>query len=231
MRAGTVVLGFGFSLLSLGALADMAIETVPAPKAPALRLVWVDVHRAAEPVRRVAFAETAALLQPIGVEVEWEQSDGRQRAVRDGEVQVVVLPEPAPPLGRHVLGAAQPGACGVRVVWVFLSAIRTALGLPRRPQEMLRPTEAHRLGRALARVVLHEVVHVAEPARPHGPSGLMAARLDRPFLEGGRLEIETELHPIFRAAADARPASSAEALLATSGGPSVPAMMSPMIAD
>jgi hypothetical protein len=233
MRAGIVVLGFGFSLLSLGALADMAVEGGAAPaERVTLRLVWVDVQKIADPVRPVAFAETAALLESAGVDVAWERSDGSQREVQDGEVQVIVLPDPTPPLARHIMGAAQPGAHGVRVVWIYLGSIRNALGMSRRTQGMLRPTEAQRLGRAVARVVLHEVVHVQEPARPHGGAGLMAARLDRPFLESGRLEIEPELRPVFRAAADAgRTPAPASTLMAATGGATIAAAMAPMIAD
>jgi len=234
MRAGIVVLGFGFSLLALGALADMVVAVKEAPaaaKRPSLRLVWVDVHKIAEAVRPVAFAETTILLESAGVDLEWEKNDGRQRDVRDGEVQVVLLPEPMPPLRRHIMGAAQPGAYGVRVVWVFLASVREALGLPRRASGLLRPIEMRRLARALARVILHEVVHVTDPARPHAARGLLAARLDRPFLESGRLEIETELVPVFRAAAEVRETPVDEGLMAVRGGDSMSATMAPIIAD
>lgn len=221
MRAGTVVVSFSLSLLAAGALADKAVEAYRPPRTR-LRLVWTDIHASARDARAVVFAEAARLLRPVGVDVEWEVSDGGQRDVRRGEVQVVVLRTPPPTMSSRVMGAAQPGARGVRVVWVYVSTVRAALGLDPMATERLRPMDAQRLGRGLARVVLHEVVHVLDPERPHDGSGLMAALLSRATLESGSLE--PELGALVRAASAAAPEHER-------GAAATVAVMAPMVMD
>lgn len=229
MRAGVLTLGFAFSLLTLGALADVAVVACDAR--PRLRLVWVDVHRIADAARPAAFAEAAALLGTAGIRAAWEQNDGRQREVQPGEVVVVLVAEPPSPIGAEVMGAAQPSHGGMRVVWVYVGSVRQALGLPRSAPGMFRPIEAQRLGRALARVILHEVVHVTDPERPHALRGLMARRLDRSVLENGGLRVEPELHQVFRVAAGAGDTAPPETTVAASGGALISAALAPMVMD
>ena len=210
MRAGTLVLGFCFTLLAMAALADKAVEAARRDETPGgtLRLVWIDREAAAETARAIVLAESARLLAPSGVDVSWTVSDGRQRVAEEGEVHVVVVPAPPRHLRAHVMGAAQPSPHGVRVVWIFASSVRAAIGLPSSVRHVLSPDEADRYGRALARVVLHEVVHVTAPERPHSHGGLMAARLSRSTLEDASMKIDTGLAAIFRLASAARPAQA-----------------------
>ena len=202
MRAGIVVAGFSVSLLSVGALADKAVEVCRqrCVSRATLPLVWIDVHGIAREARSVATAEATALLEPAGIHIEWDLTEARERMAREGEVHVIVLPSPPPSLHPHVMGAAQPTAEGIRVLWVYASAVRAALGLDPRATAALKPTDARRFGRALGRVILHEVVHVAAPHRPHARRGLMAAQLSRSTLEGG-IALEPELVEVFRLAA------------------------------
>jgi hypothetical protein len=207
MRAGIVVLGFALSLTSLGALADKALgakpATPPAPAdKPAVRMVWVDVQGVARTVRAVAFMESRELLASAGIEAKWETSDGRGRTTIPGEFQVVVLAEPIATLGPLVMGAAQSRADGSsRNVWVFLAGVRAALGLRGPVRGPLAPPDALLLGRAVGRVILHEVVHATAPERPHSLDGLMARCLGRATLARPRLLLEPELRDVFRVAA------------------------------
>lgn len=225
MRAAMVVLGFSASLLAAGALADKVVEVRGEGRAaPAtLPLVWIDVYGVARGARPAALAEASALLAPVGVHIDWEVSDTGQRTVRDGEVQVVILPSPPPSLGPHIMGAAQPSPEGIRVVWVFASPVRAALGLHPRATEALRPQDTRRLGRALARVMLHEIVHVARPGRPHSHRGLMAPRLSRSMLEGA-VTLEPGLVDVFRMASMGREAPAL-------GGAAAIAALGPMVVD
>src|SRR5947207_13481190 len=117
MRAGTVVLGFGFSLLSLGALADMALPAA-APEAarPALHLVWMDAEGIARSFRPAAVAEAASAFEEAGVDARWETSEGEQRVLGPDDFLVVLLPAPPSNLPRETMGAAHPYEPGARVV-------------------------------------------------------------------------------------------------------------------
>jgi hypothetical protein len=57
---------------------------------------------------------------------------------------------------------------------------------------MLRPTEQALLGRAVGRVVAHEIVHAYAPGREHEPTGLMRARLDAQFLKQKNVQLGKE---------------------------------------
>src|SRR4051812_22430171 len=131
MRAGTVILAFSCSLLFLGALADKVLGTPAVVRAagPAVRLTGVGVGGIAADVRRTAFTETAILLKPAGVDVAWETSDGLGREEAADELQVVLLPSAPSSMERLTMGAAYPRAGRSRAVWVFVGAVRAALGL------------------------------------------------------------------------------------------------------
>jgi hypothetical protein len=224
MRAGIVVLGFALSLILLGALADKALGARPAAppvaERPAVRLVWVDVQGVARTVRPVAFMESGDLLESAGIAAHWETSDGRGRTMTPGEFQVVVLAEPIAALGPLVMGAAQSRADGgSRNVWVFLAGVRAALGLRGPVRGPIAPADALQLGRAVGRVILHEVVHATAPQRPHAVEGLMARCLGRAMLVRPRLLLEPELRDVFRmAATEASVGSPLRLVLADTGG-------------
>jgi len=166
-----------------------------------LSLVWVDVHGAAAPVRAEAMAETASILGAAGLDVEWRTSDGGERAPQADEIQVVLLDSPPGTLGPDVMGSAPPTARGPRAVWVFLSGVRATLGFDPGGSRALRPAEIESLGRAAGRVIVHEIVHVTAPDRPHSEAGLMAPRLGRAVLVQPRLELETALRDVLHTAA------------------------------
>ena len=204
MRAATVVLGFGFSLLSLGALADKAIgvPSASAAKRPMLRLVWVDIRGVGSLIHTEATAETTTILNTAGLDVAWHASDGSQRPVREDEIQVVILDSAGRAMPVDVMGTAYPGARGARTVWVFLAGIRRALGHDPRAHSSLQPAEMMSVGRAVGRVIVHEIVHLTAPDRPHAEAGLMAPRLGRVMLVQPRLQLEPGLRDVLHAAAD-----------------------------
>jgi hypothetical protein len=205
MRAGTAVIGFGLSLLLLGALADRVLGTPALPAlaaaAPVVRLTWVDAEGVARSVHRGATAETTAMLKPAGIRVAWENSDGRARELAADEVQVVLAAAAPPSMARTTMGAARPRPVGPRSVWVFVSAVRAALGLDGDVRSLLPPADNGRLAQAVGRVILHEVVHILAPWRPHAATGLMCGRLATPTLRQPRLRLEPDLLDVIRAAA------------------------------
>jgi hypothetical protein len=161
---------------------------------PAFRLVWLDSPSAAGVVRTEAMSEAASLLGSAGVDVEWERTDGRQRPLHEGDVQVVVLPSAPASLAPDVMGWTHPHARGARTVWVFLSGVRATLGQHRDGRGSVRSVDARDLGRAVGRVIVHELVHVVFPDRAHSHSGLMAPRVGRRVLLQPGLRLDVHLH-------------------------------------
>jgi hypothetical protein len=186
-------------------------------------LVWFDPLDALPDGFEEVGQEVSSIFLEIGVDVRWTRGVPGTAYGPEGprRVPVILLPEDpvkdrraAPTMG-VVLRGQEP----LRVVWVFVNNVRSALGhdVVRRP----RPdqAEARPLALALARVVAHEVVHAIAPDEPHSRSGLMRKALDRRFLLGPRPMIEGRFVSAFLARLAAhRPPGEAAALRTVSGG-------------
>ena len=196
--AGGVIWG---ALLSAGTVAaepaaecqytGRAIRAESQPESSALegfvlRLSWFDVDGTAGPLFEHASRELRRLLADAEVEIEWSrQSTGVEAG--DSDVQVIVLGA-SRGVAARVMGAAQPAPQPPHSVRVFLKHVRQALGYDSR--QHLRPTEQALLGRAVGRVIAHEIVHVYAPEHAHEGSGLMAAELDTRFLRQETVRLE-----------------------------------------
>jgi hypothetical protein len=74
--------------------------------------------------------------------------------------------------------------------FIFYPMIRQALGLDG-VQDLRRDLKAtNLLGRALGRVVAHEVVHIIAPGYPHRVEGLMCSSLSKQALTRRRLYLD-----------------------------------------
>ena len=76
------------------------------------------------------------------------------------------------------MACVQPGPDSQRAAWILVPQVRASLGLPAERVAGEGPI----LGRALARVMAHELIHLLAPELPHAPAGLMKATLSRDFL-------------------------------------------------
>jgi len=181
-----------------GRIAAMAVTlllpaAVPARAAEAplrLRLAWFDVSGAAASVETAAARELAALFAPAAIEVDWTRAETGVQAP-DSDVQVIVM-ESAPGVAKGVMGAAFHSEIRPHSVWVYLRHVRRTLGFSARTEALLRPTEQALLGRAVGRVVAHEIVHAYAPDREHQATGIMQARLDARFLKRQHVQLEKE---------------------------------------
>lgn len=85
-------------------------------------------------------------------------------------------------VARGALGVAVGDPEGPRSIFLSVGAVGRALGWPGAGGRRAGPKEgpaAIRFGRALGRVLAHELVHAIAPDCPHTGSGLMSARLTR----------------------------------------------------
>ena len=85
---------------------------------------------------------------------------------------------------RHALGVAVGAPEERRSVFLSVGAAKRALGLSRSGRRTWpgHGPWARRLGRALGRILAHELVHAIAPDCPHTHRGLMSARLSRRLL-------------------------------------------------
>ena len=159
-----------------------------AEQRPVLRVLWIDVQGVAPYAFPLAVQEAAGILDEVGISTSWTL--GTPETETSGHaVSVVLLREPQ----RGARLAPLTMGCTLRagrsnVTWVYLSAVLSALGL-QVPGGRGRAREQEEIGRALGRVVAHEIVHVLVPDLPHGNAGLMTAHLSRARLVRGRASL------------------------------------------
>lgn len=210
-----------------------ALEMIPPidePSAPAtaplgrvVRLAWFDPADSVPGVFSSVRHETTDLMQRMGVSVQWRRAHTRELARMD-EVSVIFVAHGG--TGSRPRQAVVMGACPLdsrphRAVWVHAPRVLAALGLsPRRQGLRLSPHDEAQFTRALARVIVHEVVHAVAPDVPHG-GGLMSGRLSRKQLTGDVVEVDASVTLALRQALSgpaphepARPAESATATAA-----------------
>lgn len=161
--------------------------------APALPLVWVDSGTTSPELLDEAGREASRIWDAAGIALDWART-GPGRAIRPGELLLVVRSELVVrtvaegrarrrrPLGRLIrVSADRPG----RLIELALPDI-TGSVLPQslhgRKVRDLPPIARDRaIGRALGRVVAHEIGHWLF-GRDHTPDGLMRASIRHPDL-------------------------------------------------
>jgi hypothetical protein len=145
--------------------------------------------------------ETARILQGMGASTVWRRADSRDLARMD-EISVIFVahgPRPVKVRQSVVMGSTPTEVKPHRAVWVHTPQVLAALGLSTlRQSQHLAPREHFQFTRALARVIVHEVIHALAPEVPHG-SGIMCEQLSYKQLTSDVLEVE----PMVRAAVQA----------------------------
>jgi hypothetical protein len=169
-------------VLSLSAL--VAPRTAPAPE-----VVWIDLAGVPAAAEEAARREARAVLQETGLALRWRTGAARD-LIGPRELPVVLLQRDlsARPGRARVLGACAPHADHPRV-WVYLANLAWTIGV-RAYREPLAADQAVLLGRAIGRIVAHEVIHAVAPAVRHASAGIMSARFDRSDLLSMRLGID-----------------------------------------
>jgi hypothetical protein len=144
---------------------------------PLLRVAWIE--RA--PLDPLAFAqmerEAGEILDRLGLRVSLQRGTSSQ--LLDHELRVVLLDSFAPD-ERVVMGATLlPWSIGRGArIYIFGPAVRGLVA-----HERFRPDVARRHGRALARILTHEIVHALAPGLGHAEEGLMSRTLKADTLD------------------------------------------------
>jgi len=207
------------------------LETRPSslpPAAPTERppadivLVWYDPLEALPAGRDVMARETRTIFAGVGVRVSWRDGDGG--TFGEGptpEFAVILLPDdPAPARAQQrIMGLTLKKQGPSRSMWLFLSNVRWTLGLD--PRRMAPPAdlEWEDVGRALGRVLAHELIHAILPDEPHAARGLMNHSLDRRFLLRRAVTVDRRSARVLRARLGIAPAAGGLAESASLSGP------------
>jgi hypothetical protein len=185
-RSGGVIAACMLTLAAEGAAADIGC-------APALPLVWIDGNTTAPGVLDEAEREASRIWQAAGIHLDWARS-GPSRAIRQDEILVVLRSELVvrtategrarrrQPLGRLIRASAdRPG----RLIELALPDIVRSVGPQslhgHRIRDLPQIARDRVIGRALGRVVAHEIGHWLF-GRDHANDGLMRAAIGRPAL-------------------------------------------------
>ncbi len=157
-----------------------------------LELVWLDSHGLFPDFERVR-SEANPIFRDLGVAIRWDVgTDPRPSAAEEARIQVVLMPsEPTGwGLSANAMGVVLlPERSRQDSVYLFYGPILRNVGLGRKAGAMLNPRERRNTARAIARVLVHEVVHAIAPKLSHADEGVMHDAL----LIGALLQREIEV--------------------------------------
>jgi hypothetical protein len=167
-----------------------------APDRPRLRLAFVNYTTLPAGMLAAVQRETAGLIGTLGVDADIRTQPLGSTLDPDG-VTLILLDRTAPSrLASGVMGAVQRERT-TRALWVYSATVAagTRLGWGGRGRWSL--VERESFARAMARVAVHEVVHLVCPWREHDPEGLMAGVLDHATLSGDPVPFARDLRRDF----------------------------------
>ena len=183
MRDPLPGLGVAFLLCAIAAGDEPGARPAPASidldlKHPRVDLVWFDPSQVLPCRPELVRREVAAIFGTIGVGVSWTIG-GAGTTTGPGELQVILLAQDRSGDSRHAMGSVLGSAGPSRALWVVLAQVKRALALEDLPDGALSVSQLAQIGRAIGRVVAHEVIHAVAPGSPHAASGLMRRQLNR----------------------------------------------------
>jgi hypothetical protein len=171
---------------------SVALAALPSAPARALTLVWHDSSRLFPAVGLPRLAEEMErLFLENGLLVRFHaaaESENLQK-IPEPRVNAIVLPDHDTRFGLapRAMAAAHGQRGGKYVIFISYSGVRRALG--HRTSES-SPRQIVEMGRALARVVAHEVIHTLAPELGHADSGLMSRNLTRDALLADAIDLD-----------------------------------------
>lgn len=189
--------------LALSVAALVSPRTTPAPE-----VVWIDLAGVPAAAQEEARREAASALRDVGLAPSWRVGAAQdQLGAHDLPVVLLRRDHSARRGADRVLGACIPRSGSPRA-WVYLDNLAWAMGVPAWDGPLTLEDSA-RLGRAIGRIVAHEVIHAVAPALGHARSGIMSPRFDRNDLLSVHLPVDGATRQGVRAVLAAARASSA----------------------
>ncbi len=190
MRRGPAV----STLLLLGTITAAPSLSSRPTCVPRVKAIVFDGHELVlgglGPVRKAVEHE----LRRLGVRPSWITDGDLESA--DSVLQVVLLPHSAEAWGRTggTLGAVRYDGASASSVFVFYPSVEKVLGVPADGASILGGPSGTLWMRGLARIIVHEILHVILPHRPHDAVGLFASNLKGPQLLAAELELDVDTH-------------------------------------
>ena len=164
-----------------------------------LSLTWFDAWGLCPLVVRGATEEVKRIVSGLGVEADWMKIEDALAGEAPRLSVVMMDVEPAAcGLAPHTLGAAK-GENGPRdVVFLFTPNVVRAAVHPAKRGNCEAVRVQAQVGRALGRVIAHEIVHAVAPGHPHAHEGLMNPSLSQAALLQSSLPFDPSCARIFR---------------------------------
>jgi hypothetical protein len=170
------------------ALPALASAEPPTTERVLVRAAEIDFASLAPLTRGVMRHELASLLAPASLGLSWRRTPPHGETDAD-ELRVVLMRTAGRGTDRGALGSARARGPAAATVWVYVPTVAAALDLEL--EGLATSLDAQRrMGLALARVLVHEVVHALAPHVDHARAGLMRPSLHPAQLEAGRAALE-----------------------------------------
>ncbi len=173
---------FAAALASFSFAARTVAAEIPSGEEKiSVSLSWLDSYGLCPLALRTAEAESDAILKRMGVLADSESSSNGpgDSTIRFRAALLDVEPD-AWGLDRSAFGAVRGRDVLPDEVFVFTGNVVRVTG--HRADDCRVARKQREIGRALARIVVHALVHVVAPEHPHADEGLMMAHISREWL-------------------------------------------------
>jgi hypothetical protein len=182
-------------LAAASASSLLAIDRAGAPREsgrPRLTLTFVDFGSLPAATLAAVQEESARILGALDVEADLRTS--APGATLDPDEVTLIVMDGWPPgrLRPGVMGAVQRQG-SARVLWIYPANVAAGIALGWEGRHAWPDPDRDAFATAMARVAVHEVVHLVCPWRGHDRKGLMSAMLDRKALVGSRIPVSSDL--------------------------------------
>jgi hypothetical protein len=167
-----------------------------------LALSFVDCVELPADLLAAVRAETAAHIAALGVDAQIRTLPPGSDLDPVAVTIILVNAAPRTRLSRGVMGAVQRRGA-IPALWIYAENVAAGTRLGWASRSRWTALERNTFATGMARVAVHEVVHLVCPWREHDDHGLMAGVLDRATLTGSKLPFTRELRRDFNRGVDA----------------------------
>lgn len=135
--------------------------------------------------------ELTSIFDSIGVDIQLRRESESVAAVMPGELVVVLTNHQTSGwLSKHrirdrIMGAVMNSKGSKHTIFIYIQNIARLLNLKWVHAQTVSSRRIAELGKALARVIGHELIHAVVPEHSHASSGLMQSSLTRDSLVAG----------------------------------------------